>query len=928
MSKRSLKAAALLLAVALVAGCGSSSKPKEELLKEGQKLIGEKNSRGAVVLFKNALDQDPNYFEARFQLAKAYYNLGNFDSAEKELQKVVRQNPSLGDAKVDLAKILVQKGKPDEALAELSELIKEGSANAEALEVAGWAYAAKEDYGEAARYIKASIAASPERAEGYVSLARAYAAKGDKAAARAQIAEALKRDGSNAIALHLQADLQLGEGDKKGALETFDRIIAKNPADLMASFRKGTILVEGGNHKDALALASTMIEKFGGRAEGHKLKAIASMHAKDLEQAIASFQKSLSISPDPGSYYFLGLCHYQKGEAEQATSQFQKALDLMPSFTQSRTMLAMAHLKLGRVDDAVNEAKKVLEADSSNALAHNILGSAYLAKGDQERGIAELNRAIDLDPGLVDAHIKKGLYNLGKGRAGEAEAELKAAVEIAPEIMSTRLLLATHYARSKQFAKAREILAKGVKGGKADAPLLSMTAEIQLQEGKVEDAVKNLEKAKQADPDFLQPYFALSTVYMLSGKQDKGIEELKAVLQRSPKNLQALLAMASVMEAKGNTLDSEQYYGKISELGTFEGYMAISSRYISKGEFGKAAGYLEKAIEKDPSNPAPYEAKGKALMNEKKYKEAVAEFERLEKVNARAGFIYRLNAYVAMGRPEEAVSMLEKQIAREPESMELVAETARIYMHMGKTDAARAAAEQIIKKRPSAALGYTVLAMVHQGGKDEARALEALKKAASVEPKNLNAHMMLGAYYTAKREHASALESYRRAEKAAPGNPLVVFQQASVLEQMGRRGEAAGEYQRTLRIAPNHVPALNNLAYIYSEEKSGLPKAVQAATKAYVLAPRDAAVMDTFGYVLAKSGRYEQAEKLLSAAAAALPGNPSVLYHLAFAQKGMGNASAAAANLEKALSRGEFPEAGKAREMLAQIKNGKARTSK
>ena len=68
-----------------VVSCGGQT--KEELFQEGNRLNREGNFRGAVVLYKNALEKDVNYIDARIGLADAYLNSGNFDRAEKEFHK-------------------------------------------------------------------------------------------------------------------------------------------------------------------------------------------------------------------------------------------------------------------------------------------------------------------------------------------------------------------------------------------------------------------------------------------------------------------------------------------------------------------------------------------------------------------------------------------------------------------------------------------------------------------------------------------------------------------------------------------------------------------------------------------------------------------------------------------------------------------------
>jgi putative PEP-CTERM system TPR-repeat lipoprotein len=907
----------------LVLGCGQANKPKEELLHEGIKLAGEKNSRGAVVLFKTALEKDANYFEARFQLAKAYSNLGNLESAEKELQKVIRQSPSLKEARVELAKVYVQKSKPAEALKELSEFINEGSTDSEALEVAGWAHIVMKDYPGAVTYLKKSIAAG-DRIEPRLYLARVYMQMGDKAATENQISDILAKEAGNVGALYLLAESQTAQEDLKAALETYERILREHPEEIQASFKKGTILLENGKYSEAAALADSVIEKNPNRAEGHRLKGLAMLHMKDYENAITSLQKCLSYAVDPGTYYFLGMAHFHKGEPEQATSQFQKALDLAPEFPQSRIMLSLVLLRQNRLDDAVNEARKALDSDADNALAHNVLGNAYMAKGMQEEGMAELNRALELDPNLIDAHMKKGVYNLSKGRYREAELNLKKAVEAAPDLLNTRVMLATNYLKNKEFGKAKETLSKGLSGGQSDAVIHNMIGEVLLREGKSGEAVKSFEKSKAANPDYPAPYMSLAMLNVFAGKQEKGIEELKSLVQRAPDNVKALITIGTLLEASGKADEAAQYYKKAEATAKVEAYSSLANHYLGRREIGKAVSYLDKAIEKEPKNAFHYELKGKALMADRRYKDAFEVFDALEKIDPKLAHGRKLDALLALNDHKRALDLINGRLAKEPENPEFLAEQSRVYSLMGKYAEAEDAARRVIARNPDSPAGYMVLAMAYQSSKQEAKAIEALKKAVSMKSKNTAPHMALGLIYTAKKDYGAALDIFRKAEKASPTNVAVIFQQGATLELMGRKKESMIEYQRALRVSPNFVPALNNLAYLTAE--SDPAKALQLAKKAFVLAPKDAAVLDTLGMMLARTGNYAAAVKMLKSATEALPGNPTVLYHYGTALNGAGDKAGAVAALEKAVGAGEFPESDKARQLLSELNKGQRKT--
>jgi len=95
-------------------------------------------------------------------------------------------------------------------------------------------------------------------------------------------------------------------------------------------------------------------------------------------------------------------------------------------------------------------------------------------------------------------------------------------------------------------------------------------------------------------------------------------------------------------------------------------------------------------------------------------------------------------------------------------------------------------------------------------------------------------YLMLASLHAKMKEFGPALDMYRKAEKVSPNNPQILFQAAALQELSGNRKEAAGDYMRVLRISPNHVPALNNLAYYYANEGGNLQLAMQHASKAFV----------------------------------------------------------------------------------------------
>jgi putative PEP-CTERM system TPR-repeat lipoprotein len=919
------RVSALLMTLLLfLGGCTDKHKTNVQLVNDGVKLVQDKNPRGAIILFKNALEKDQNYFEARFQLAKAYIAVGNFDVAEKELQKVRRQNPSSRDVQIEIARVMVHTNRPDDALKELSPYLSDNAADCDALEIAGWAHAMKKDNPAAVMLFKKAIAmCGANSVSPALSLATVYIAMGNAPEAEIQLAQVMAKEPENRKALFLLAGIQIRRKDGAAALKTLDRVIQANPRDIEALYRKGLLYIESNDFDNALALSTSIIKQSQDWPEGHRLQGFALFFKKQYSDAIAPLQKSLLQQPNAGTYYILALTHYYRNEVEQAINQFQKALDLQPAYTPARVHLALLLLNKKRVDEAIKEAKTVLAQDDENALAHNIVGSAYLLKGNYAKGLAELNKALALDPSLADVHMKKGLVAMKRGESQEAESELAAAVRLKPEARDTRYILALYYLNHNEPVKAIEVLKKGIQGGPSDAVSYYLMAESYLRQNEVKAATTYFMKAKEVDPKYDLAYLKLASLYFMHDKQEQGVRELRSLLEHSPDNIQALLLLASLAEVNGDENEARKTYLQAANTKKADGIIA-AARYLQRtNDSEQALKFLNEGISQSPADISLYEVKGSILLANKKFKDVLAVIETIERLNPQVGFAYTVNTYIAMGEPAKALEKVRAEIRENPANLSLRAELSRIHLRMGNRTEAEESAREIIRKDPESAVGYLALALAYQTSNEIDKGIEVLRSASKL--KNAELTVMLGNLYADKKKYSAALEQYHKAENIKTGADLVFFKKGSLLHAMGRKKEAEAEYQKVLRLSPNHAMALNNLAYLYLEENRSLPQALRYATRAFMLAPQDDAIRDTLGYVLLKNGRIDQGVRMLKKASESSPKNPSILYHLALAYKANGDSSKARENLQKALAIGEFPEAQDAKALLENIKkNGRS----
>lgn len=876
----------LVLFLLFVICSACTSKTKEELCSEGVKQLNAYNPSGAVVLFKNALEKDENYSEARFQLAKAFVMLGKKEQAEKELIKVIKQNPLRDEVTIELASLYNSMKKTDDAFKLGEQYLTKHPNSVEGLEILGVSCAINKRYDDAETYLLQALKADPSRTKTKIELASVYAGSGNEQKAKSSLEDAIKTDPKNIRAYYMLAALEKSMGNTDKSLEIYNKISAINHADTLAAYKSGLIYIEKNDLGKAEQIADELVKNYPKKADGHRLKGLVYYHKKNYADALTSLQNSIKIAPTLEGYYFLGLCYYNQGELETALSQFRKILDNVPTSRQARLMTATILLSQKHIDDAITEIKKVLQNDDQDAVAHNMLGNAYMTKGMFEDGMHELNQATRIDPKSVDAYLKKGYFYFSRGKNAEGETELVTAVQAAPDVLNSRLLLASYYMRKGNGAKALSVIKSGLTGKKSDAPLYNAMAAVLFSMNKRDEGLKSIQKAKDVDPVFPASYQNLATYYAASGNYDKAIEEQLTLLKNDPKNFQAMLGLAALYEIKGNDRDAQTYYQKAVDTKMPAAYLAQAGYYMKRKDSGQALKVLDEAIKNDSRNTAALEMKGRILASDKKYKDAIRVFEELEQQHPEAAMALKINTYVAM-----------KDIRKAQEQARL-----------------------IIAKYPSSARGYLVLASISESQKDIAGAINEIKNGLKVDGNNVQALLYLGRLHEARKEYDQAKSAYDEACRKKPDYAPAIFAQGALLDLAGKKKEAVLKYREVLAKSNTFVPAMNNLAYLCADGYGNREEALRLAITAFKLEPGNAGVMDTLGYALLKNNRKDEAKKVLEKAVTMLPNNPTVVYHLALAYKESGDMPNAIRTAQKCLTLGSFPDSNAAKALLAQLK--------
>ena len=239
---------------------------------------------------------------------------------------------------------------------------------------------------------------------------------------------------------------------------------------------------------------------------------------------------------------------------------------------------------------------------------------------------------------------------------------------------------------------------------------------------------------------------------------------------------------------------------------------------------------------------------------------------------------------------------------------------AEVYLKLGQQTDAHRQLEIALEKQPYYAPALVLMANLELRSGHFGRTLDYAARVQKIQPDSYMGYELAGDASMKKKDYVAAKASYEEAwqRKSIAGlviklseasaragkfaeatKPLLVWldnhpDDARVLQFLGaafqnlkQNSKAIKTYEKVLKIQPDNVVVLNNLAWLYSLQNN--PKALALAERAYKAKPGDSGIQDTYGWVLVQQGQAEKGRPILEQVIEALPGVPEVKYHYAMA---------------------------------------------
>ncbi len=600
--------------------------------------------------------------------------------------------------------------------------------------------------------------------------------------------------------------------------------------------------------------------------------------------AASSFEQARTADPHDRTVL------YNYAEYYRTRGQDEKARQLLLE-SQDQEMLWTHYFRTGQFEDAKRILEQLYHSESKNNDV--VKGLLLVAEKTADK---EAVKKYSEELLLLEDTVKNRLFQIQTflriGLIKETEYKLQSFKEKYPDNTGALLFEAWLALAQGQLKKAMELTNQSLESNQDSAVAWQVRGEINRLMANYDQAIIDLNRSRSlsADPS---TRIALAKAYRGAGREEDAITELKSTIDhpQAPRQARELLEQSYWRLGKKDAL--KRFYDETLEkfpdsvywhnrAGTFA--MAIGDFSSAEQFYGRA---WQKSRQTGNGNIRALDGYLQALVSGGKLDKVFEEGGKyVDGDFAPVAFFRMAAAKQKLGDKASVIEYCRKAVDKAGANEAFVSNILEgMYSLLGAEEVLKYCEERLEANPDSLAANFTMfnLAMVNS---EYNKAVRYIDKCVQIAEPNSQAEID----YIVKKVQVLTLAYNKTSNK----NYL---------------NSAIAEYESLLAKVPNNTMVLNNLAYMLAENNVRLDEALKYVKRACQAKPNDPRFLDTYSWVLYKSGRFVEAAEFLQSALQQYELNktsaPADVYeHLGMIKEELGSVAEALAAYKQALEIG------------------------
>jgi tetratricopeptide (TPR) repeat protein len=501
----------------------------------------------------------------------------------------------------------------------------------------------------------------------------------------------------------------------------------------------------------------------------------------------------------------------------------------------------------------------------------------------------------------------------------QEEELLKLVVKELPDRAAPYFHLARLYMKQSRIDQAEQHIRKAVALDKNNPWYKAQFAEILVFQNKFEEAgniYSDLGSAEKHNQEFL---FKGAMLYQKAGKNKEALALFDQLIKQLGADEELLLQKQQLLLRMNDLDGAVKVAQQLIEQNPREGryYANLADLYESNNQPDKAIAIYEKALKDFPGDPTIqyglaeyYKKKNDTAKYATYIRQAILNqtFDNEIQTGILLGYLQELSTDT--NRKAESIDITRQLVKQHPDNTQLLAIYGEVLRMNGQNAEAAEQYKKALALDPARFSTWQSLLVLYTDRNDADSLIKYSEQAMRYFPNQALVHYLHGIGHFNKKSFSSAVKSMNRAIDLQPedNQDLLSQMHASLGDIYNETKEytlSDSSYERALRFDPRNATVLNNYSYYLSLRGVRLEDAARMSKLSLEIRPGEATFLDTYGWVLYRQGKYEQAKQYIEDALKANPAADGTLWeHLGDVFYKLGDISKAVDNWKIAKEKG------------------------
>lgn len=737
---------------------------------------------------------------------------------------------------------------------------------------------------------KNAVRESATLLDAHLELARLYEAEGRQRPAFRSYLRVIEQDPDNVEALislsqisFLSQEWDVFERYSVPAIEAASDDPTVQALDIAARYRQAVLDDDAPARTALVAEAEALSQELPDNELLRQVLIDGYINQENFDKALAELDKAIAAQPRSRPFYSARiqiLARLQDNAGIEA--QLRQMVETFPEDQEIQSNLLRFLIAQNKIEEAEAFLRDRVAASDGGDEKLVDLVRFLISVGRTEDALAELDTAITARPDALTLRALRASLDYDTGNTEAAIAQMESILETAgeedttPEVLNIKVTLATMLLRDGNEVGARRLVEEVLLSDPNSVGALKMQARWMIAEDNTDAAINAMRTALASAEQDAEAMTIMAEAYQRAGKPDLMMNFLSLAADATNNAPAQAMRLATALRADRKFLQAESTL--IAALRQQPGNVEILS-FLGQIYFD--------------------------LEDLARVRQVADTLERIDTPGAQtAATEIRLALLEAEADTDEVLEYLNTLAAENNEDDRVKLALIQVKLRNNETEAALELSRELMAENPDNPpyAYFHALALASAGQYDTATAeLTALTERA---PQFETAWMQLIRLKSAQTSPQETMQTIDNALESNPNSGMLLWAKASALQGANDIEGAIGIYEALYEQNSGSIVVANNLASLLASFRSDEESLARAEVIARRLSGTDVpAFQDTYGWILFRNGKVEQALEYLEPAAEALTEDASVQYHLGMVYDALGRQDAALAQMRKAIEK-------------------------